>query len=793
MGHQVSVAKGQDGRVLRRHALKESYSTSNLLEPPPTDQHRLSVPCGAEANPASPERARGHRGLVFTSMTSFRPHDVTRHDLPDNSEALGQSHFFISPITSNESEADVADPLAVSPLQHEPMEASLLFKLVLAQHINWDEAEVHHDLQDDTPYLTFKIHPSEHDLLNPIDTLLHPLMAEVVPEEEDDTLAEEPPSPALPPVFQTVLALLPNPQSQVSPLLALPLEVLYRIIEIVYYDDNVSSINDNLESFANTIPLLLRKLNQLLLCFLYRYAIFNRPHSFDKFLSNLNHNRFIGKYVEFMDFQQFTLIGLGRTGRMNQEIEMVTLRTITAALLMTPNLIEFLALENIQDDMDVNVLDYLFNRLYKIQAIDFCGALLDKFTKAFVELIIDNDIPANPNVDDVTLPQLSPVMLPVINPTLANTSHIDIEPMELKPQLQYEIQFTKTSSLSHLYKLSFHDCSLLTSDIFIKVLPHLHHIRRLDLTHTSITLAILNQYLPTTCRLTHLLLLRCLRLTTKDLINFLTQHPAVANDTLRWLNLQIDSNVVSPLSDIYLIYTLKHIKALQLEYLNLLGLPIKNLTMMIIKQKFPLLKSLLIGHSNLTLEELNNFVQGVPSLKYIDLLGMKLSRFNILSFLKANFNSHIEAVEFDYKILYEASALGDYIKIVPQQQLFLDPVVTPQVWKFYDNEGRRAWIYKLLENDPTFKLVVLNDTSLRHYATSNLTYYDMETGKKIVQKVKQPQFLKYALRKINCLVGYMNMHLSKSKAYLERLDAEDIWPVEFSQRGIYNYYSLNVK
>lgn len=763
------------------------------------DEHRLSVPCGVAAATASPERSRGHRGLAFASMTSVRPHDVARPDLPDNSEALGQSHFFISPITSNESDGpDVSDNGALSPSQVDPVEPPPLFKLALSQHINWDDdGDVHHDLQDDTPYLTFKIHPSEHDLLNPIDTLLHPLMAEVVPEEEEEEEASvaAPESPALPPVFQTVLALLPSPQSQVSPLLALPLEVLYRIIEIVYYDDNVSSINDNLENFSNTIPLLLRKLNQLLLCFLYRYAIFNRPHSFDKFLNNLNHHRFIGKYVEFMDFQQFTLIGLGRTGRMNQEIEMVTLRTITAALLMTPNLIEFLALENIQDDMDVNVLDYLFNRLYKIQAIDFCGALLDKFTKAFVELIIDNDIPANRNVDDVDLPLLSPVMLPVINPTpAANCTNNDIEPMELKPQqLQYEVLFTKASSLSHLFKLSFHDCSLLTSDIFIKVLPHLHHIRRLDLTHTSITLAMLNQYLPTTCRLTHLLLLRCLRLTTKDLINFLTQHPAVANDTLRWLNLQIDSNVVSPLSDIYLIYTLKHIKALRLEYLNLLGLPIKNLTMMIIKNKFPLLTSLLIGHSNLTLEELNNFCQGVPNLKYIDLLGMKLSRFNILSFLKTNFHSNIEAIEFDYKVLYEASGLGDYIKVVPQQQLFLDPVVTPQVWKFYDNEGRRAWIYKLAESDPTFKLVVLNDTSLRHYATSNLTYYDMETGKKIVQKVKSPLFLKYALRKINCLVGYMNMHTCKSKAYMESLDAEDIWPVEFSQRGIYNYYSLNIK
>ncbi|CAN3476641.1 hypothetical protein DICA0_D22034 [Diutina catenulata] len=969
MGQQVSHSA--NGRVIEKHPLKESYSTTNLrgrasasVSVAPAERGTSTGPWHRfRHNSMSPKRGSvSGASRSSTSNPNRRPENDM--EIPDNSGALGQSHFFLSPITSNDSEyhldheleddhdvrikhghvyaADDATPFhacqsattlhdgaegatsskagnevlsstdssclspqgldtrsppgidglsvpphslfsggsSTSPNQPHsssvlglgsptkqrssftvPTRESNLSKVMRSSStsglggyasaqgfnpnasmsppqrprsflrsrsfIGTDEDNFHHNLQTDTPYSTFKIHPSEHDLLNPIDTLLHSNQTEgsVASYSRAGSVASHSQTGSLPgtfsegssfvddtvmaPVFSTPSAFVipEDPVMTFSPLLSLPLEILYRIIEIVYYDDGeISSINDNLENFSKTVPLLSRKLHQLSLCFLYKYAIFNRPHSFDKFLTNLNHHRFIGKYVEFMDFQQFTSIGLGRTGRMNQEIEMVTSRTITTALSMTPNLVEFLASENIQDDMDVNVLDYLFNRLYKIQAIDFCGASSDRFTAAFLELIIDNDIPANPNLPESISPELSPVLSPITSisgdartvnlatqaqATVADTdADVDLMPLSPPPLMP----FSKTSSLSHLVKLSFHDCSSLTPDIFVKILPHLHQIRRLDLTHTSVSSVILNQYLPHTCRLTHLSLSRCSRLTTKDLINFLTQHPAVAHDTLQWLNLQIDSNVVSPLSDIYLIYTLKHLKGSHIEYLNLSGLPIKNSTMNIIKSRFPKIKSLSVGHSTLSLEEIIAFTQASPQLVYIDLSGMKLSRFNILSFLKQCFKQPLLAIEFDYKTLYEATSSGDFLKIVPQQTSFLEEAVTPQVWKFYDNEGRRAWIYKLDESDPAYS-AIMNDSpgGGRHYTTANLTYYDMETGEKITQKVKSPKFLKYASRKINCSIGYLNLRQCKTKAYAENIDIEDIWPVEFSQRGIYNYYSLNVK
>lgn len=522
-----------------------------------------------------------------------------------------------------------------------------------------------------------------------------------------------------------------------SPLVSLPLEILYRIIEIVYYDENSASINANLESFSKTIPLLSRKINQLSLCFLYKYAVFNRPHAFDKFLRNLERHETIGRYVEYMDFLQFTLIGLGRTGRMNMEIQMVTSTTIERALSLCPFLLEFLASENIQDDISVGVLDYLFNHLEKIQALDFCGALLELFVQAFNSLSVPEEIHS-------------------------------------------------------LTKLSFHDCSSLPLEVYVKLLPKLVNLRRLDLNHSHVTSTALYQNLLPSARLTHLSLARCSKLTTKDLIFVLTKHPALTAGTLEWLNLQIDTNVVLPLLEAYLLYTVQQLVAPNLQYLNLGGMPVTSKVLSVIKAKFPRLTSLTISHSNIAYDDLLLFLRDVPSLRFLDCTGVKcLNKFNLINLLRINYNSELLAIEFDYKTLFELTSGGTYMKVTKIQTSFIDLVLTPHVWKFYDNEGRRAWIYKIEESDPESKQILASTgKSAAPMYQSNLVYYDLETGNKIVTKVKKPDFLKYALRKINCLIGYHNLKSAKRQ---KSNYSELVWPVEFSQRGIYNYYSLNVK
>ena len=547
-----------------------------------------------------------------------------------------------------------------------------------------------------------------------------------------------------------------DPRSKgLSPSLLLPIEILYKIIEIVYYDHTTNSISANLERFLKTLPILLKTFNQLAIRFLYKYAIFNRPHSFDKFLRNIANQPDIGQYVEFMDFQTFTLIGLGRTGRMNQEIQMVTSSTILMALSLCPNLIEFQASENIQDDIDVAVLDALFNRLPRIQALDFCGASLKLFAEAFCQLTFTRPDPDLQNADDNEPPR---------------------------------------TLLHHLFKISFHDCSNLPVAVFAKVLPQLVSLRRLDVTHTTITSTVLVEHLPTSCRLTHLSIARCSRLTTKDLIHFLTKHPAIANGSLQWLNLQIDSNVVSPLSDLYLLYTLNHLNAPDLRYLNLGGMPVNMQVLEVIRSKFTRLESLAVLHSSLCIADLLHLLHDNRNIKFLDLTDCKgLDRRMLHTFLKQCTESGLQALEFNYKTLYDLTD-GNHIRILPLQTDFsvLSNSALPQVWRFYDNEGRRAWIYKIDPFDQSYNDIVAGRNAACAQSSSAV-YYDLETGLKVETKVSKPAFLKYASRKINCSIGYNNLNVLKKKRFLTGELAELVWPVESSQRGIYNYYSLNVK
>lgn len=501
----------------------------------------------------------------------------------------------------------------------------------------------------------------------------------------------------------------------------LPMEILVKIVEALYFDENgdYSSINAILENFTN-ISLVSNFFHLLSLKFLYKYANFNRPQSFQKFCNNLNNNPDLGNFVLVIDFETFTSIGLGRTGKMNQEIQMVTSSTILSCLAKTPNLIEFLASESIQDDLSVDVLNHLFNNLPYLQSLDFCGASSQSFLNAFESLIIN------------------------------------------KP-------------LKNLFKISFHDCSNLPLDIFKTILPNLINLRRLDLTHTSITSTVLLNYLPVTCNLTHLSLSRCSKLTTRDLINFLINHPSVNNHQLQWLNLSIDSNVVSPLNSNYLFFTLNHLQADNLEYLNLKGLPINDKILYLINMKLQKLKTLSIGYSTIDFDNLYEFLVNNNSLLNIDLTGCKLNKSNIIQLMQL---PKLMSIEFDSKILQMlTNNSGQFIRV--DKDL---------IWKYFDNNGRRAWVYRLTDYDTEYGQILQYGKILN----LNLTYYDINTGEKIEVKSKKPRFLKYMGKKINCSIGFKNLNYCKHKHYLNNFDLESVWPEEFCERGIYNYYSLNI-
>ena len=190
--------------------------------------------------------------------------------------------------------------------------------------------------------------------------------------------------------------------------------------------------------------------------------------------------------------------------------------------------------------MNVTVLDYLFNKLPKIKALDFCGASSELFARAFNEL-------------QITREDLS------------------------------------------ITKLSFHDCSNLAPEVFekystfsqfekIRFEPYVDYIA--SIIKTSIRYSI-----------NTLVACPMLKIDNQGFDPIFGRSSSSKSGIVTMAQLQIDSNVVSPLSDIYLLYTLKHLKAPKLKYLNIGGMPVNYKILLTIKAKFAELESLNISHA----------------------------------------------------------------------------------------------------------------------------------------------------------------------------------------------------
>ncbi|ODV87252.1 hypothetical protein CANARDRAFT_194302 [[Candida] arabinofermentans NRRL YB-2248] len=497
----------------------------------------------------------------------------------------------------------------------------------------------------------------------------------------------------------------------------LPFELMDKIFRYTYFNDieKVYSINSNIKSFAKSISLVNSEFYLLSLKYIYKYANFTRSTSFDKFLKNLLQNPYIGNYVQFLDFSEFTSVGLGRTGQMMQDIQMVTETTIMDCLSLTPNLREFLACESIQNDLNHQIINYLFNTLTKLESLDFTGCNGYNFVQSFKNLKLNENY--------------------------------------------------------SLKKLSFHDCTDLNHEFYIELLKNLKNLERLDLMHTLITTKILTS-LNENSRLTHLSMARCSRLgTTRELIEFLTKHPTVSNGSLRWLNLEVDTNIASPFNQHTLSFLLRNMNAPRLRYLNLSGIEVNFKHLELIVEKFEKMESLVLAHSQISIDELIQFLKLCKNLKFIGLTGNKnITRWSLDNYKLLTACPTLLAIEVDYKVCEVLDETSKKLKI------FNSETNNIEIWKSFNNsgQGRRAWIFKL--NDEQLKKE-LKGQPLNF--NNNIIYFDINTGEKIFQKIKFPTFLKYASRKINC-----------SKGLFKSIEI-NTFPVDFSERGLYKYYSLN--
>ncbi|KAK9448206.1 uncharacterized protein V1518DRAFT_419979 [Limtongia smithiae] len=348
------------------------------------------------------------------------------------------------------------------------------------------------------------------------------------------------------------------------PILALPQEILQRILELVH-DDDVSCdgthihLSRRLQQYKRNVLPVCKKFYASGIHMLYAHVHIGHPRAFEEFRRELRGNPAYGPMVRCLDFSDFTSIGLGRTRKMNREIQMVTNYTIRDALSHTPNLREFLVSEALEDDIDSNVLDALFS-LKSIEAVDFCGASSAAFTHAFAEA---GDL---------------------------------------------------SRGLSTLQRASFHECVSLPSTAFDALLPRLQCVQLLDLTHTQVSGRALS-HISDRIHLQALSLSKCRRLSSTDIACFITSHPAVSDGSLQWLSLQW-TNVSA--DDLYTI--LRHLRKTspQLTHLNLYGLPVDESHLELIPQS---VRELSLGYADLDTESLVSSLSHHDELRYVDLTG----------------------------------------------------------------------------------------------------------------------------------------------------------------------------
>ncbi|ODQ66237.1 hypothetical protein NADFUDRAFT_82124 [Nadsonia fulvescens var. elongata DSM 6958] len=329
---------------------------------------------------------------------------------------------------------------------------------------------------------------------------------------------------------------------------------------------------------------------------LYIHVSFSHSNTFAKFLKSIRQTGY-GHFVRCIDLADFTSVGLGRTAKMNMEIQNLTSTTLVQLLDLCPNLFEFLASESIELDLSEEVCKRLLC-LPHIQALDFCGATNGNFTNALVNAV---------NFFDV---------LPAIE------------------------------------RLSLHGCSTLPSSLFENLLPKLPYLTHLDLTHTQITapgLLSINQSTP----LKYLSLSRCIKLGSSGILNFFLKHQASRN--LIWLNMMCDATRPCIINAEDLESVLNHLPT-TLTNLNLYGLPVnEHYFESYIVNNPPFLESLAalsLGHCEISPNCLKKNLPLFQSLSYLDLTGN--SHINIWSIQDQdllNANPNINCFEFSSPIL----------------------------------------------------------------------------------------------------------------------------------------------
>ncbi|CCD22496.1 Lug1p NDAI_0A03390 [Naumovozyma dairenensis CBS 421] len=566
----------------------------------------------------------------------------------------------------------------------------------------------------------------------------------------------------------------------------IPPEIVYQILTYQFNDfmnndhpGTSEKFHENIRNFLRSNLTVNKTFYHICKILIYKYCNFTTAKRFHHLLKTIEVHKEIRNIIQVADFEELTSIGLGRSSEMNKTIKNLTNETLLKFLLLTKsNLREFLACEQIQDDLDDKIIHFLLKPGKNLSVLDFCGCSGPSFTTSFIE----------------ALERLYPKRRQAL--TSEDEEQIEIEMRNHQP-LEYNYQITC---------LGLNDCTDLPSFVLGRVLKMLPELQKLDLSHTSIDGDTLLNGIPHYKNLTHLSLASCLQLTPRSILEFFSSHPCITDEnnsaTLEWLNLHGVSNHSSTWNDVHTMFLLKklcqhgHNKTLQ--YLNIGGLPLHQTnfvttykkvnnnyyyhctdTLQFIKLNFPNLKSLSIKGNNIPISKLVEFLSPIQyedpdnfnfesmnsNNNYLNFPKKKLKEQH-LKFLNISNNNQINKWTIQDPAIFTCSssivafeisfeAWQQIEKANPNHELITmkynnDPNKKNTIiqdasnaellkWQCYidSSYGRRYWIYK---TDP-----YLNCPDL--HIRSGITNYDSE-GHKIIEIIKQPDFLKFAQSKI---------------------------------------------
>lgn len=576
----------------------------------------------------------------------------------------------------------------------------------------------------------------------------------------------------------------------------IPPEIIYEILTYQFkdymsndYPPTSEKFNENLRNFLRSNLTVNKTFYHICRVLLYKHCNFTTAKRFHNLLESIEHCPQLRNIIQIADFQELTSIGLGRSNEMNKSIQNLTNETLLKFLKLTEsNLREFLACENIQEDLDENIIYWLLKPGKNLSILDFCGCSGDNLTKSFINAL-NKLYPPEPISNNISDP---------------NSNTVIPEP------IVYNSQITC---------LGLNDCTDLPKHVLGKLLKLFPDLQKVDLAHTSIDGQILMQYLPHLKNLTHLSFASCSQLTSRSILEFFSHHPAVTDEnnasTLEWLNLS-DISHSALWNDVHTMFLLKklcqygHNKTLQ--YLNLDGLPLHQVTispsisgtntptssqstasmqpynyrhshretifstvvktkyyykcadaLIFIKLNFPKLKSLSIRGNNIPIDKLVEFLSPIKYInEYPNLTELCKQPQQKLKFINLSRNSYITkwtiqdpnlltcsdslcAIEVNFDTWQQIERLNNDNEIISVKYDYKSQRNKVVKWKcFLDvSYGRRHWIYRC---DP-----YLNKDDIERKSQAG-TRFD-SSGHKIIEIIKQPDFLKFAQTKISLSCG----------------------------------------